>query len=108
MVPDEQSPASTLIGLEALRFAAACSVLIWHYQHFTLAGQSEPGTLSGQPFHTLLLPFYTYGYSGVQLFWCVSGFIFAWKYAEVIHAAGITFSRFAILRFSRLYPLHVL
>lgn len=98
---------SRLIGLEVLRFLAAIGVLVWHYQHFMFIGHSgewDPGRL---PFRWLLAPFYTYGYEGVELFWCISGFIFTWKYGERIGEAGLSFGRFVWLRFSRLYPLHL-
>lgn len=99
---------SRLIGLEALRFLAAIAVLVWHYQHFMFVGHDElPWDPSRLPFSRLLAPFYTYGYEGVELFWCISGFIFTWKYADRISCAGLSFGRFVWLRFSRLYPLHL-
>ena len=42
----------------------------------------------------------------MDLFFCLSGFIFFWLYAEKVRTGAITATRFAILRFSRLYPLH--
>jgi peptidoglycan/LPS O-acetylase OafA/YrhL len=97
-----------LIGLELLRLFAALSVLIWHYQHFMFVGPDRvTWDFTRLPFHRLLAPFYTYGYAGVELFWCISGFIFTWKYGPVVSRAGISFRRFAWLRFSRLYPLHL-
>jgi len=103
----DRTSARMLIGLEGLRFAAAFAVLVLHYRYFYFSG----GTLSGylpeqQPFYDALAPFYTNGYCGVELFWCISGFIFAWKYNVSIGAGEISFRRFAILRFARLYPLH--
>jgi peptidoglycan/LPS O-acetylase OafA/YrhL len=96
-----------LIGLELLRFLAAVGVLVWHYQHFMFTGHEQTGwDWSRLPFRFLFLPFYTYGYEGVELFWCISGFIFTWKYGPLIGRAGLSFGRFAMLRFSRLYPLH--
>ena len=98
-----------LIGLELLRFLAAIGVLVWHYQHFLFVGavQTAPDW-KNMPLYWLLAPFYTHGYSGVELFWCLSGFIFTWKYGETIGRAGLSFGRFALLRFSRLYPLHLM
>ena len=58
----------------------------------------------GQPFYEYLKIFYNYGYMGVNFFWCISGFIFYWKYGDAIK--HIKFSNFFISRFSRLYPLH--
>jgi peptidoglycan/LPS O-acetylase OafA/YrhL len=96
-----------LIGLELLRFLAAIGVLVWHYQHFMFVGHAQAEwDWSRLPFRWLFLPFYTYGYEGVELFWCISGFIFTWKYGRLIGRTGLSFGRFAMLRFSRLYPLH--
>jgi peptidoglycan/LPS O-acetylase OafA/YrhL len=44
----------------------------------------------------------------VQVFWCISGFIFFWKYRETIAGRLMSGRRFFVLRFSRLYPLHFL
>ncbi|MEA2738701.1 MAG: hypothetical protein QOH05_2008 [Acetobacteraceae bacterium] len=97
-----------LIGLELLRFLAAIGVLVWHYQHFMFVGHTETNyDWSRLPLRWLFAPFYTYGYEGVELFWCISGFIFTWKYGPLISRAGLSFGRFAMLRFSRLYPLHL-
>jgi peptidoglycan/LPS O-acetylase OafA/YrhL len=97
-----------LIGLELLRFAAAIGVLVWHYQHFMFVGHDEVAwDWNRLPFRWVFAPFYAYGYEGVELFWCISGFIFTWKYAGLISRTGLSFGRFAMLRFSRLYPLHL-
>jgi peptidoglycan/LPS O-acetylase OafA/YrhL len=97
-----------LIGIELVRFACTLPVLLWHYQHFFFVkGQALGFEMSAQPFYDWLVPFYRYGYLSVQAFWCLSGFIFFWKYAQGIEAAAVSFGRFAWLRFSRLYPLHL-
>ena len=41
------------------------------------------------------------------MFWGVSGFIFFWKYGCPIANKIVSGSRFFVLRFSRLYPLHL-
>jgi peptidoglycan/LPS O-acetylase OafA/YrhL len=97
---------SKLLGLELLRFACAIVVLMFHFQHFAMIGDgvaNEPLTL-----RTLLWPIYDYGRYGVEVFWSISGFIFYWKYADAIHAGLVGARRFFWLRFSRLYPLHLL
>jgi peptidoglycan/LPS O-acetylase OafA/YrhL len=97
-----------LIGLELLRFAAAIGVLVWHYQHFMFVGLDQTAwDWNRLPFRWVFAPFYRYGYDGVELFWCISGFIFTWKYGALISRTGLSFGRFAMLRFSRLYPLHL-
>lgn len=99
------------VWIEYLRFACAISVVLWHYQHFFDSGE---GTGSGafnrgaQPFYSLLFPFYSQGSAGVSVFWGISGLIFFWKYAVKIHDKALPPRRFAVLRFSRLYPLHLL
>jgi peptidoglycan/LPS O-acetylase OafA/YrhL len=99
--------ADRLIGIELLRFLAAFGVLIWHYQNFMIgAPDHHPVAMTAQPLYAVLAPLYLYGDSGVALFWCISGFIFTWKYLHPINAGGVPFGRFLWLRFSRLYPLH--
>lgn len=102
-------PRQKMIGIEFLRFFSAISVLIFHYKNFTYQGLSrfelDEATF---PFHDALWPFYKYGDYGVQVFWCISGFVFFWKYKSAISAGLISGQKFLILRFSRLYPLHVL
>ena len=107
------TPAPTnphpLIGIELARFACTLPILLWHYQHFyCVNGQPMGFDTTAQPLFDWLKPFYLYGYLSVQAFWCLSGFIFFWKYAKPVAQGAVPFSRFAWLRFSRLYPLHLL
>jgi len=96
-----------LLGLEVVRFISALSVLVWHYQHFFyIAGKPTNFIREQQPLYFFLSLFYDYGHYGVQVFWCISGFIFFWKYREAIASKAITYKKFFVLRFSRLYPLH--
>ncbi|RSZ55969.1 acyltransferase [Massilia atriviolacea] len=101
--------AMNLAGIDLLRFASALAVLFWHYQHFSFVG-AVPFEFDNreEPFYGALSMFYHYGKFGVQVFWSISGFIFFWKYGEAIAAGRIQAGRFALLRFSRLYPLHLL
>jgi peptidoglycan/LPS O-acetylase OafA/YrhL len=101
-------PANKLLGLELLRFAAAFAVLIWHYQHFAyVADKAVDLTRTSLPLYGLLLPFYEVGEYGVWLFWCISGYIFFWKYRDAIHDRSTGGWTFFVLRLSRLYPLHL-
>ncbi len=98
-----------LLGLELLRFACAISVLVWHYNHFYVVGAAQVGfDVTQQPLYGLLKPFYEAGWLGVQAFWALSGFIFFWKYAQPVSQGQVKVRHFAVLRFSRLYPLHLL
>jgi peptidoglycan/LPS O-acetylase OafA/YrhL len=101
-------PANKLLGLELLRFMAAFGVLIWHYQHFAYVAD-KPVDLIGErlPLSGLLYPFYHAGAYGVWVFWCISGFIFFWKYRDAIADRSIDGRSFFVLRLSRLYPLHI-
>ena len=103
------SQAKSLLGLELMRFACALAVLVWHYQHFYYVGGAPVGfSREIQPWFEWLQPLYHHGFLGVQAFWCLSGFIFFWKYAEPVARSRVGGWRFAVLRFSRLYPLHLL
>lgn len=96
-----------LLGLEVIRFISALSVLVWHYQHFFYISDKPSNFVKEQqPAYLFFQLFYDYGNYGVQVFWCISGFIFFWKYRNSIAEKHITSIYFFILRFSRLYPLH--
>ena len=99
------TPGPKLLGLELLRFTCAMVVLVFHFQHFSMIGD---GVASERLALTeLLWPVYSYGSFGVEIFWCISGFIFYWKYAASIHARLVDARTFFWLRVSRLYPLHL-
>jgi peptidoglycan/LPS O-acetylase OafA/YrhL len=59
------------------------------------------------PYYNLLQPFYLAGRYGVWMFWCISGFIFYWKYRDAVAGRSIGSWRFFVFRLSRIYPLHV-
>ncbi len=46
------------------------------------------------------------GEYGVWVFWCISGFIFFWKYRDAIADRSMHGWTFLVYRLSRLYPLH--
>jgi peptidoglycan/LPS O-acetylase OafA/YrhL len=96
-----------LLGLEIVRFACAFAVLVWHYQHFYSVVGAPEFVRSAQPLHSALALFYDFGLFGVQLFWGISGFIFFWKYGHPIADSVVGGVKFFWLRFSRLYPLHI-
>lgn len=97
-----------LPGLELLRFLTAFAILVYHYRQFAFVGDKETNLRLDQlPFHWLLGPFYDSGPYAVRIFWCISGFIFFWKYRDAIADRSLDGWKFFVLRFSRLYPLHL-
>jgi peptidoglycan/LPS O-acetylase OafA/YrhL len=98
-----------LYSLDALRGVAALSVVVWHWQHFfALSGTWQQNwQRPSQPLFWLLKPLYEAGWAAVDLFFALSGFVFFWLYREAIARGAVSGGRFALLRFSRLYPLHV-
>jgi peptidoglycan/LPS O-acetylase OafA/YrhL len=96
-----------LLGLEGLRFITTISVLLWHYQHFAYIADHPVDLVRRElPFYGLLFPFFDAGEYGVWIFWCISGFIFFWKYRDEISERSVSGWTFFVLRLSRLYPLH--
>jgi peptidoglycan/LPS O-acetylase OafA/YrhL len=103
------SRAKRLYLLDLLRGLASLSVVLWHYQHlFYVAPFTLPESFSRaqQPFYSEFSLFYNEGSRAVQLFFVLSGFIFFFQYVENLRLRTIGFREFALLRFSRLYPLH--
>jgi peptidoglycan/LPS O-acetylase OafA/YrhL len=95
-------------SLDALRGVAALAVVFWHWQHFFFAGTGRNHLpREEQPFYEFASLLYNRGHLGVQLFFCLSGFVFFWLYAEKLSERRIAVSKFATDRFSRLYPLHL-
>jgi peptidoglycan/LPS O-acetylase OafA/YrhL len=99
-------------GIEIGRFLCAFAVILWHYQQFFQlglegGGSDAPSEVVKYPFYSVLSFFYLNGHHAVVIFWMISGFIFFWKYGESVHERKVTVYRFVVLRFSRLYPLHL-
>lgn len=101
---EHPAPNETLHLLQFLRFIACIGVLLWHYQHFIVyrGSQYVPNEL---PFENIFGWFYRNGASGVQVFWCLSGIIFAHVFQRQIAERRISIPQFLWRRFSRLYPL---
>jgi peptidoglycan/LPS O-acetylase OafA/YrhL len=98
-----------LHSLDALRGIAALSVVFWHWQHFyAITGAFQQGwKRDAQPFYWTFKLLYDQGWAAVDLFFPLSGFIFFWLYAEAIRTRQTGAGEFALLRFSRLFPLHL-
>lgn len=75
-----------LAGVDALRGVAAIAVVLYH---FTLRPTS-------------LVPL---GFAGVEVFFCISGFILAYAYEDALDA-GLRASAYAAQRWVRLYPVY--
>ncbi|MCW6532907.1 acyltransferase [Sphingomonas sp. MMSM20] len=93
--------------LDASRALAAFAVLFWHYQHFYMPlGTNVPakGYSLREPLHGLFGLWYDHGHFAVPIFWMISGFVFAAVYLSARHSTRA----FAVNRFARLYPLHLL
>ena len=100
--------SSHFYSLDVLRGLASLCVVIAHWHFFFYQGTNISTTLD--PTHLPLYPIigqlYWQGWHAVDLFFCLSGFIFFWLYGERIGEHKISVKEFAVLRFSRLYPLH--
>ena len=104
--PPVQAPGHYHL-IDAMRGVAALVIIFWHYQHFFYAPGAERaigGFRTQQPFYDELAWLYQHSKYAVQLFWVISGFVFA----HVYHGRGSTTRSFVVNRVARLYPLHLL
>ncbi len=100
---------SRLYLLDISRGIAALSVVLWHWNHFAFEKHtlSKDFILQNQPLYKILKIFYEQGFTGVEYFFLLSGFIFFWLYKDSIKNKETTAHDFIIHRISRLYPLHL-
>tara|TARA_B100001057_G_scaffold245480_1_gene245800 strand:- start:113 stop:1165 length:1053 start_codon:yes stop_codon:yes gene_type:complete len=96
--------------IEILRLITSLSVLIYHYIHFfhpynSFYGQEITFNRTELPFYHVLNLFYDHGRYGVEMFWAISGFVFAHVYLD--QSKKTSSKEFFINRFARLYPLHL-
>ncbi len=96
--------------LDVARGLASLAVVVWHYQHFYYVGTDglvASFERSQQPFYPALSLLYNEGSRAVYLFFVLSGFIFFHVYFDAVRRGKIGPQDFTLLRFSRLYPLHL-
>jgi len=100
-------PQLHFYSLDVIRGLAALAVVFFHWKFFFYTG-TLPGNLiaASQPLYSIFFPFYERGWVAVNLFFCLSGFVFYWLYSGRIKNREISAWNFSVLRFSRLYPLH--
>ena len=106
--PQDVEPLSgRMMLLDGLRGLAALAVIFFHYDHFLQLGPQmtvPPGARERMPLFTVLRPLYDNGHYAVQVFWIISGFVFA----TVYYGRRATTREFIVNRLARLYPLHLL
>jgi peptidoglycan/LPS O-acetylase OafA/YrhL len=96
-------------SLDALRGVAALAVVLFHWPiwYHGATGLPDGFDVAQLPGYPVLFFFYRAGGAGVELFFVLSGIIFFWLYREAVYKREISAWRFGVLRFSRLYPLHL-
>ncbi len=97
--------------IEVLRLFTALSVVLYHYIHFfspfsSISNFKIMENKFSLPFFSFLEFIYDNGRYGVEMFWTISGFVFAFVYLN--KSNKISSKDFFINRFCRLYPLHLL
>lgn len=98
--------ARRLYSLDAARAIAALAVVFQHWEHFaSVPAFAAPHDAS--PLYALFQPLYDKGARAVTFFFCLSGFIFFWLYGDKVRDRKTGPATFAVLRLSRLYPLHL-
>jgi peptidoglycan/LPS O-acetylase OafA/YrhL len=95
-------------SLDVLRGLGALVIVFNHWPNFFYYQGNLNGHQSQLPLYPLLKPLYTNGWRAVDMFFCLSGFVFFWLYSAKIKSRATPAKEFGILRFSRLYPLHLL
>ncbi len=96
--------------IDFFRGLAATLVLISHYGHFfqyKQDGYNEKYSEKLLPLNDYIGFIYIHGGKAVEFFFCISGFIFFMYYFRKVSDRLISPYNFFLLRFSRLYPLHM-
>jgi peptidoglycan/LPS O-acetylase OafA/YrhL len=98
-----EAPESKLQSIEIIRFLAALTVVVWHYQFYFFDPMIDRDEL---PFSAALSVFYHSGFYAVDWFWVLSGYVFFFTYRDVLESRRMTALTFFSRRFARLYPLN--
>lgn len=91
--------------VDLIRGLSALVVLICHYRWFFAREPREWRTDVPLPLYDWLWPIYDHGGIAVQMFWLLSGFVFAVAYGGT--GKAMNQREFWIRRIARLYPLHL-
>lgn len=93
------SQSARLAPLDALRGIAAIGVAgFFHHIHFPVQSHPYPAALHW---------FYNSGLVFVDMFYVLSGVVFCYVYQDKLTRRQVSAREFCLLRFSRLYPLHL-
>lgn len=95
-----QHPGGRLTGLDGLRGLAACLVAFGYHAQFLFA----PGAFSPGWGGAIGLWLHHFGWTAVDLFFLLSGYVFAHVY---LRGAAFRQGSFWAARIARLYPLHL-
>lgn len=96
MEPEKIQPSHRLVELDALRFACAVCVMLYHYTFLGYASEEHPSPVQYEAIGAVT----KYGYLAVHFFLVVSG------YLVVKSALAKTVKEFFISRVTRLYPAY--
>lgn len=103
---DSQDHVQRFFWVDAVRGIAALTIVVFHYHHFYLADAYARKTIPNIedfPYGDILAPLYgPFAANAVELFWLISGFVFAHVYLPRRTSAW----SFGVARFARLYPMH--
>ena len=84
-------------GIDFLRWVAALAIVFYHYLlHFQIV------EINSSSFLNYLVINKEFAQAFVWMFWAISGFVFTNIYIK----RDVTFKKFFVARFARLYPLH--
>lgn len=103
-----RAATSRMAYLDALRGCAAFAVaVLWHYQQFVPQGAAVDSTAFPLSSFWPARLGYAWGWLAVDFFFLLSGIVFARTYARRLSERQVSGRQFFLLRFSRLYPIHV-